>query len=292
MFPVKAAAELSGLTPATLRAWERRYGAVVPHRDARGRRVYDAAMVERLARLHGLVDRGHPISQLATLDDAALERLLQERRSAGYGGLDALPERMLDAVADYRVDAFDRELSVAIATLPLSVLLARVVGPLLREVGLRWADGRLAIAQERLVSSLLRARLLSVLDQHPRERRPRLLFATLSGERHELGLLGAALHACDAGISVLYLGTELPPEELARVADRLGGRGVAVSSVDPGQARHALDQLRRLDAALGPDVTIWLGGTNARYLAEELALPRLRAVTDAAALGVLARRAG
>ena len=292
MFPVKAAAELSGLTPATLRAWERRYGAVVPHRDARGRRVYDAAMVERLARLHGLVDRGHPISQLATLDDAALERLLQERRSAGYGGLDALPERMLDAVADYRVDAFDRELSVAIATLPLSVLLARVVGPLLREVGLRWADGRLAIAQERLVSSLLRARLLSVLDQHPRERRPRLLFATLSGERHELGLLGAALHACDAGISVLYLGTELPPEELARVADRLGGRGVAVSSVDPGQARHALDQLRRLDAALGPDVTSWLGGTNARYLAEELALPRLRAVTDAAALGVLARRAG
>ncbi|NLA67667.1 MAG: cobalamin B12-binding domain-containing protein [Gammaproteobacteria bacterium] len=292
MFPVKAAAELSGLTPATLRAWERRYGAVVPHRDARGRRVYDAAMVERLARLHGLVDRGHPISQLATLDDAALERLLQERRSAGYGGLDALPERMLDAVADYRVDAFDRELSVAIATLPLSVLLARVVGPLLREVGLRWADGRLAIAQERLVSSLLRARLLSVLDQHPRERRPRLLFATLSGERHELGLLGAALHACDAGIPVLYLGTELPPEELARVADRLGARGVAVSSVDPGQARHALDQLRRLDAALGPDVTIWLGGTNARYLAEELALPRLRAVTDAAALGVLARRAG
>lgn len=292
MFPVKAAAELSGLTPATLRAWERRYGAVVPHRDARGRRVYDAAMVERLARLHGLVDRGHPISQLATLDDPALERLLQERRSAGYGGLDALPERMLDAVADYRVDAFDRELSVAIATLPLSVLLARVVGPLLREVGLRWADGRLAIAQERLVSSLLRARLLSVLDQHPRERRPRLLFATLSGERHELGLLGAALHACDAGIPVLYLGTELPPEELARVADRLGARGVAVSSVDPGQARHALDQLRRLDAALGPDVTIWLGGTNARYLAEELALPRLRAVTDAAALGVLARRAG
>ena len=291
MYPVKAAAELSGLTPATLRAWERRYGAVVPHRDARGRRVYDAAMVERLARLHALVDRGHPIGQLAGLDDAALDQLQQERRSAGYGGLDTLPERMLDAVADYRVDTFDRELSVAIATLPLGVLLARVVGPLLREVGVRWADGRLAIAQERLVSSLLRARLLSVLDQHPRERRPRLLFATLSGEQHELGLLGAALHACDAGIPVLYLGTERPPDELARVADRLGARGVAVSSVDPGQARHALDQLRRLDAALGPDATIWLGGANARYLAEELALPRLRAVTDAAALGVLARRA-
>lgn len=290
MFPVKAAAELTGLTPATLRAWERRHGVVVPHRDAKGRRVYDAAMVERLARLHRLIDRGHAIGQLAGLEDAALERLLQEGRHAGYGDVDGLPDQMLDAIADYRVDAFDRELSVAIATLPLAVLIARVVGPLLREVGVRWSDGRLAIAQERLVSSLLRARLLSVLDQHPRERQPRVLFATLPGERHELGLIGAALHACDAGVPVLYLGTELPAEELARVATRLHARGVAVSSMDPGQARVALEQLRRLDASLEPGVAVWLGGANARYLAEELALPRVCAVIDPATLGLLARR--
>lgn len=247
-------------------------------------------MVERLARLHRLVDRGHRIGQLAALDDAALDALLEERRSAGYGGVDGLPERMLDAVAEYRVDVFDRELSVAIATLPLSVLIARVVAPLLREVGMRWADGRLAIAQERLVSSLLRARLLSVLDQHPGERAPRVLFATLPGEGHELGLIGAALHARDAGVPLLYLGTELPAEELARVAGRLGAAGVAVSSVDPAQARRALDELRRLDAALAPDVPVWLGGANARYLGEELALERIRVVTDPARLGPLARR--
>src|SRR5690606_36611455 len=211
-----------------------------PPAGRRRRRLYDAAMVERLARLHRLVDRGHRIGQLAALDDAALDALLEERRSAGYGGVDGLPERMLDAVAEYRVDVFDRELSVAIATLPLSVLIARVVAPLLREVGMRWADGRLAIAQERLVSSLLRARLLSVLDQHPGERAPRVLFATLPGEGHELGLIGAALHARDAGVPLLYLGTELPAKELARVAGRLGAAGVAVSSVVPAHARRGL----------------------------------------------------
>src|SRR5690606_29600194 len=165
MFPVKAAAELSGLTPETLRAWERRHVAVVPHRDHKGRRLYDGAMVERLTRLHRLTGRGHPIRDLAPLDDEALDRLLHEARQSGYGGLEALPERMLDAVADYRVDEFDRDLSVAIATLPVPILVTRVVMPLLREVGVRWADGRLAIAQERLVSSLLRARLLSILNQ-------------------------------------------------------------------------------------------------------------------------------
>ncbi|PJJ97613.1 hypothetical protein CO641_11770 [Lysobacteraceae bacterium NML91-0213] len=197
---------------------------------------------------------------------------------------------MLDAIADYRIDEFDRDLSVAIATLPVAVLVARVVSPLLREVGVRWADGRLAIAQERLVSSLLRARLMSVLTQHPGSARPRVLFATLPGEPHELGLLGAALHAHDAGASVLYLGTGLPAAELAIVAGRLDAAAVAVSSIDPGHAPQALAELRALEAALDPQVPVWLGGANARYLAEAVESTRMQAVIDPAALAELIRR--
>ena len=289
MFPVKAAAELSGLTPETLRAWERRHLAVVPHRDDKGRRLYDSAMVERLARLHRLTARGHPIRDLAALDDAALDRLLDEARQSGYGPVETLPGRMLDAVAEYRVDEFDRDLSVAIATLPVPILVARVVMPLLREVGVRWADGRLAIAQERLVSSLLRTRLLSILNQHPRERRPRLLFATLPGEPHELGLLGAALLAHEADAPVLYLGTELPAEELLRVAGRIDTGAIALSSIDPAQARTTLSELQELHRRLPADIPIWLGGANARYLAEAMGESRVQALTDGATLARLMR---
>ncbi|QSX78707.1 MerR family transcriptional regulator [Agrilutibacter solisilvae] len=284
MYPIKAAAELAGLSTETLRAWERRHGAIRPVRDAQGRRLYDPATIERLSRLHRLTDRGHPIRDLAALDDEALDRLLDDGRQAAYGGVETLPSRMLDAIADYRVDVFDRDLSVAIATLPMTVLLTRVVMPLLREVGLRWADGRLAVAQERLVSSLLRMRLLAVLSPPPREQRPRVLFATLPGERHELGLIAAALQAQDAGMPVLYLGTELPADEIARVADKLDAAGVALSSMDPEQARPALAELRQLDRVLAPAVPVWLGGANARYLAEELASTRIQAVTDVQAI--------
>ncbi|KFN49490.1 MerR family transcriptional regulator [Arenimonas composti] len=280
MYPIKAVAELTGISAETLRAWERRHGAIRPVRDAQGRRLYDAATVERLGRLFRLTGRGHPIRDLAALDDAALDRLLDDGRQAAYGGVELLPERLLAAVAAYRVDEFDRDLAVAIATLPLPVLLGRVVMPLLREVGVRWADGRLAIAQERLVSSLLRTRLLAVLAPAANDRRPRLPFATLSGEPHELGLLGAALHAHEAGVAVLYLGTELPAEEIARVATHVRAPGVALSSVDPGQAPAALAALRELDALLPAALPVWLGGANARYLAEELRSPRIRAVTD------------
>lgn len=290
MYTVKAAADLIGLTPETLRAWERRHGAVVPHRDARGRRTYDAAMLERLALLHSLTDRGHPISQLAGLSDGQLRALQQQGRQLAYGDVETLPGRMLDAIADYRVEVFDRELTVAIATLPLTVLITRLVNPLLHEVGVRWADGRLAVAQERLVSSLLRSRLLSILNQHLRERRPRVLFATLPGEQHELGLLGAALQAFDAGVSVLYLGTEMPAVELATAANRLGGAAVAVSSIYPLSARAALEQLQELDAALLPGIPVWLGGANARYLHEELKLARLQLIDSGERLRHLAER--
>jgi DNA-binding transcriptional MerR regulator/methylmalonyl-CoA mutase cobalamin-binding subunit len=284
MYPIKAAAALAGLSTETLRAWERRHGVIRPVRDAQGRRLYDAATIERLSRLHSLTHRGHPIRDLAALDDDALDRLLDDGRQAAYGGVEVLPSRMLDAIADYRVDVFDRDLSVAIATLPMPVLMTRVVMPLLREVGLRWADGRLAVAQERLVSSLLRMRLLAVLSPPPREQRPRVLFATLPGERHELGLIGAGLQAHEAGMPVLYLGTELPAAEIVRVAAKLGAAGVALSSVDPEQARLALAELRELDAALAPGLPVWLGGANAQYLAAELASARIQAVEDSQAM--------
>lgn len=290
MYTVKSTAQMTGLTAETLRAWERRYAAVVPHRDAKGRRLYDEAMLERLACLHRLTDRGHPISQLAPLDDGALQSLLEASRKPAFAGADVLPGRMLDAVGQYRVDAFDRELSVAIATLPLVVLLERVVFPLLQQIGQRWADGSLSVAQERLVSSLLRARLLSILSQHPRERPPRVLFATLPGEQHELGLLGAALQACDGGLPVMYLGTELPATELVRLANLLGVGAVAISSVYPASASDALAGIRELDAGLAPGIRIWLGGANAAYLAEELRLPRLHLVTSPDAVSRLAAR--
>src|SRR5688572_32679648 len=115
MYPIKAAAELAGLSTETLRAWERRHGAIRPVWDAQGRRLYDPESIERLSRLHRLTDRGHPIRDLAALDDDALDRLLDDGRRAAYGGVEGLPSRMLDAIADYRVDGFDRDLSVAIA---------------------------------------------------------------------------------------------------------------------------------------------------------------------------------
>ena len=76
MYSIKAVSQATGLTVETLRAWERRYRAVVSRRDDTGRRVYAADDVLRLRRLREATERGHPIGRLVALDARALGELL------------------------------------------------------------------------------------------------------------------------------------------------------------------------------------------------------------------------
>ena len=290
MYSVTSTSRLTGLAPGTLRAWERRYTVVDPLRDAAGRRIYDAGMIERLTRLQRLTERGHPIRRLASLDDAALDELLNESSQIGYGGVEMLSEQMLEAVMVYRIGALDRLLSVAIATLPLAILVTRVIAPLLSLVGTRWAEGKLDIAQERMLSSLLRARMIAILNPRPSETSPKLLFSTLPGEHHELGLLMAALLAYGAGAPLLYLGTDLPARDLATLAGELGAKAVALSCVDSGLADSALIDITGLVALLGNGVEVWVGGAQADFLCRKVDHPRVRKVTDPALIERLVRR--
>lgn len=268
MYSVKAVAELTGLTPETLRAWERRHGIVAPGRDASGRRAYDRADVERLGRLKRLTDRGHAIRHLAQLDDARLAEMDRAPPArpptvpaVASGELDGLRLRLSAAAHEYRADDFDRTLGIALATVPTARLLKEVLAPLLREVGEAWEHGTLDIAQERLVTSALKTRMLALVNQRERRGDARLLLATLSGERHELGLLLVALLALSLGTPFHYLGADLPAVEIARLAERLEVDVVALSVVVPDPRAGA--SLRELRALLGPSVQLWLGGASA-----------------------------
>jgi DNA-binding transcriptional MerR regulator len=70
------AARLSGVSPATLRAWERRYQAVSPARSETGRRLYGDDDVARLQLMKALTDAGDPISGIASLEYEALRERL------------------------------------------------------------------------------------------------------------------------------------------------------------------------------------------------------------------------
>ncbi|MDQ1346235.1 MAG: MerR family transcriptional regulator, light-induced transcriptional regulator, partial [Pseudomonadota bacterium] len=208
MYSIKAVSQATGLTVETLRAWERRYGIVAPNRDPTGRRVYRADDVLRLRRLREATERGHPIGRLAELSEESLAQLLNEapdRRTRATSS--AFVERILEAAKEYRSAECEQALTLAIAMMPPQRLVSDVLQPLLREVGERWHRGEFAISQERLVSTIVRRHVGLMLDTYDRTARHQaIVFATLPGERHELGLLMSAMICASRGFKTHYLG--------------------------------------------------------------------------------------
>jgi len=72
-FNIGAVSRLTGIARERIRIWERRYGAVVPHRDASNNRLYSQEDIDRLMLIRRLVDAGHAIGQIANLPLADLE---------------------------------------------------------------------------------------------------------------------------------------------------------------------------------------------------------------------------
>src|SRR5512135_609849 len=233
MYSIKAVSQATGLSVETLRAWERRYGVVVPQRDEMGRRVYLPEDVLRLRRLREATERGHPIGRLVRMDETSLARLLHEPEPRRQGAAaSTFVERILDAARRFSAVECEQTLTLAVSLMAPSRLIEEVLEPLLREVGERWHRGELSIAQERLVSTTVRRHIGLILDAYDRNaRRPGIVFATLTGERHELGLLMSAMLCASHGVKVHYLGPDLPAREIAHYAKAVDAEVVALSVV-------------------------------------------------------------
>lgn len=81
-YRIGAVARLTGISPDTLRIWERRYDIVEPQRTEKGGRLYSQQDVTRLTMIKTLVDQGYAISTVANLPAEELNRRLNSAQPA------------------------------------------------------------------------------------------------------------------------------------------------------------------------------------------------------------------
>jgi methanogenic corrinoid protein MtbC1 len=260
-YPIRAVARITGLSLDTLRAWERRYKAVVPERSGRGRQ-YGAAHIERLLLLNQLVQNGHAIGGIASLTDRDLRNLLNQ----APGLANRIPEPTGDLLAPVlsAIERFDsagaaEELSRLAAVLSPRDLVYQVAVPLMREVGDRWHNGTFAVAQEHMVSQLLRNLLGSMLHLF-RSSNPamKMVLATPAGESHEFGILAAAMLTSIAGIGAICLGTDLPAAEIGEAARRVSATVVLLGITVV--TRSTEKEVRAIAASMPQTTELWIGG--------------------------------
>jgi DNA-binding transcriptional MerR regulator len=261
-YPLRTASRLTGVSPALLRAWEKRYEVVVPVRTAGGTRRYSAHDLSRLKLVKAAVDAGHRIGRVAQLDTAELERLTADSSAPSPGGF----EEIFAALDRLDANEAQRLLGMQLSSLGPTRFARDFAIPLVREIGERWASKSLNIASEHLATAVLRSMFGSALRPNAASQEgPTIVFATPPGERHELGLQMAALTAMGAGANPVYLGAELPLDDLLHASARTRASAIALSmvTISPAQAEKALGELR---AKLPNDVHLWVGGHGAAAL--------------------------
>ena len=248
-YNVKAVIHETGLTPATLRAWERRYGLIKPHRSPGGHRLYTIADIALLKWLMARQAEGLSIShavemwrnQHQTLEkpqESTATPRISEIEVNGKQTLDQFRSRWIEACLAFDESSAEQTVTQALALTPPEVVCTELFQKGLAEIGSGWYNGKVTIQQEHFASALVVRRLNALLAAAPPPTRStRLLAACPPGEAHDLALLMLAFILRWRGWDVIYLGANVP---IARLGETLKsaapGMVISVAQTLPGAA--------------------------------------------------------
>jgi len=250
-YTVKQVAALTGVLETTLRVWERRYQVVTPTRSAGGYRLYDDEQVARLRLMAALVAEGVPASVAAkslpppgapAVESRSLAELdlLATAVSLDPAGLDAL-----------LADALERA--------PFEQVVDSWLLPELGRVGRAWASGEISVAHEHFVTAGVIRLLGRAFAEAPDPGTAPVLVGLAEGAHHELGLLAFAACLRRAGVSVVYLGANVPVAAWMAAAEGLHPRAAVVGAPLGARVRPAQELVDRL-RSMTPPVAVWVGG--------------------------------
>lgn len=265
---IEAVSQRSGLSQHLIRLWERRYAAVKPHRTNSNRRLYSEDDVVRLELLNRAVHAGHRIGDVANIPTAKLEKLIGNARpsppvlsQAGAGNASSYVTAAIEAIERFDTEGLSAVLAKAEVDFSQARALEQVFMPLMERIGEMWKDGELRIGNEHMATAVVTHHLGSALDNFRYETTaPAVVVATPLGQLHEAGALAAAVMAAGRGWRPIYLGSNLPAEEIAGAVIKSGATALAMSLVYPADDPRIPTELSRLKKVLPHDTEIIVGG--------------------------------
>lgn len=233
-----AAAEVLGVSPNTLRSWERRYGFPVPKRTPGNHRNYELVELQTLR--DALAETGNISS--------AIELARQRQEAPASGG------SLLIAFQNFDEDAADRAIEQSLAVRPLERTVEELLLPAIDELAAdperraelefaaRWATGWLHGAR-RLASTASRPAGILLLDSSRGS----------DAEAVHAQALDLALRR--AGFRVLMLSDELGEERMERALGAL--EPTAIVLCGPGADTPSAVQLVRKIREAGFDAPLY-----------------------------------
>ncbi|MGD8150002.1 MerR family transcriptional regulator [Ornithinimicrobium sp. Y1694] len=253
-------AELTGVAPATLRAWENRYGVVATARTRQNHRLYSEADVATLTRMAELVGQGMSASRAA-------KQVSLPAASAAIAEPSSPPTSfdLVWAAQTFDPVFLDRVLDGAFAAGELEDVLDGWLMPALADLGKAWGEGRVDVAGEHFVSGAVNRRLSGYFEAaRPKGGGPVVVVGLPPRAYHQLAVLAFAVCLRRCGVDVRYLGADVPVEGWVRTVEVLSPAAAVVAVPTAMDVKPAGEVVRELE----PMVRVIVGGGAAAAVAE------------------------
>ncbi len=224
-FTISQLQQFSGINVHSIRAWEKRYNALQPHRSEGNTRYYNGSQLRRLLNIASLMNSDYKISELCAFSDSELYGLMNELflQNKTIDNDEFWVSQVVSSALEYNEVLFDKVFSKSIKQYGLEVTYLKVIYPALQRLGIMWSADKIAPAQEHFISNLIKQKFNSSINELPinsNSKKHWLLFLP-ENEFHENGLLMANYLVRNAGQRTTYLGTNVPFDSLKNVVEKL-----------------------------------------------------------------------
>jgi DNA-binding transcriptional MerR regulator len=244
-FNIQVASQLSGVASATIRAWEKRYKAVVPERGDNRHRLYSEKDIEKLALLYRLTEVGQSIGKIAHLSLEELKEVYSSLLHRPYDetmvvtphheriDFDKILGNLLIALRAYKLDIISHELQKTKTLLRPQEYCLNILVPLFREVRKKVSHGELSVAQENSLRSIVSFHVGELVAQHYQKSQAGegLILISASETEATTELLLSALLFIHFGCRFLFMEGPLPAGSLVEAANSLNAKIVLLAAV-------------------------------------------------------------
>ncbi len=253
VYNTRAVVQRTGVPADTFRAWERRYGLPSPSRSVGNQRLYSERDVAVIGWLRDQTKAGLTISQAVALyrvEDAeatpretnAIVTASRSDRAVGGGDGRRLAEfrnRVVTALTEFDGEGADRVVEEAIALIAVDDVCLHVLEAALVEVGERWQQGEVGVGAEHFASSFVMRKFAALFNlSQPQRGRGPIVAACVEGELHEIGLLLTSLFLSRRGFKIIYLGANMPLDDLLSVVRNVQPPLVLLSATAEARLEH------------------------------------------------------
>jgi MerR family transcriptional regulator, light-induced transcriptional regulator len=266
MYSIKQIENLTGIKAHTIRMWEQRYNFVEPKRTDTNIRYYDDGQMKKILNAALLISDGKKISSIAQMEDSAIYNEIDTIFSTTADSdlfTSSSINRLISASLVYDEVSFVKTFEDVIRRYGLQDAYVNVIYPLLVKVGMMWSKNEMFPSQEHFISNLLRQKLLTAIDDIDIEKAKGeswVLFLP-ENEHHEIGLLFCFYILRKFGEKVVYLGQNVPYENLKDAVVKANPENIYLFMVKYSKPQHNISYVDRLVEDF-KDVKIHISGSS------------------------------